>query len=175
MKKLSFLAATTISLAALVSSCGSSNPQSSSELQGISHSKWLDVTTTGMTPSTCAKTPDNCTMQDPVSKLKWSKRLADESAWHRAIIACVALSHNGQKAGDWRLPTKDELIAASANGIKDAASGDWISESGLDDLFWSATSWSARPSSAWMVFLASGSTIPNVKYSSGKGSVVCVQ
>ena len=123
-----------------------------------------------------AENPGNCSMQDPVSGLMWSKRLADESAWHRAIIACVALSHNGRKAGTWRLPTKDELRAAAANGIKDAASGDLISsESGFDNWFWSASSVSGYTSSAYIVDLASGSILHNVKYSSGEGSVVCVR
>ena len=35
--------------------------------------------------------------------------------WYAAYISCLALAYNGTKAGDWRLPTSDELEAWSSN------------------------------------------------------------
>jgi hypothetical protein len=155
---------------------GSSNPQSSSELQASSNSEWKDVTTTdGTTPSTCAETPDNCSMQDPVRGLIWSQILRRELNWFEALDACAALTHNGKEAGSWRLPADRELLAAYRNGIKDAASGDWISKSGLNDWFWSASFNSYEPISkyAQVVDLQYGNQFGNNKYANLP--VICVQ
>ncbi len=166
--KVSFLAATSIALAALVSSCGSSSPQSSSALQASSNSsmsRWVDVTTTdGTTPSTCAKTPANCSMQDPVSGLRWRKRLPSLEFWRGALDACAALTHNGKKAGTWRLPTKDELEAAYVNGIHDAG----IHQS---NWYWSADSYNTDQ--AWIVYLGDGK--PYLVNKGSYNAVVCVQ
>lgn len=173
--KLSFLAATSISLAALVSSCGSSNPQASSELQASSNSEWKDVTTTdGKTASTCAKTPANCSMQDPLSGLMWSKNLGDMEDWQGALQACAALTHNGQEAGTWRLPKKEELNDAYAHQISDAASGNWISvEEMKRDYFWSASSYSNGTDNAWVVNLGGGYTSNSSEFY--YSAVVCVR
>ena len=175
MKKLSFLAATTISLAALVSSCGSSNPKASSGLQASSNSKWQDVTTTdGKTASTCAETPANCTMKDNVSELKWSKKLRDRKNWQDAESACAALTHNGQKAGSWRLPKEEELVAAYTHQINDAASDNWISVHEMNDSpYWSASSYWTGSDNAWFVNLAFGYT--NYYGKTNLNAVVCVQ
>ena len=121
MKSL-FIVAISISLAALVSSCGSSGPQVSSGLLASSDSTWMDVTTTnGTARSTCEATPANCTMQDMASGLKWSKKFPLTTTWNGATSACANLTHNGQKAGTWHLPSKEQLVAANANGITRAA------------------------------------------------------
>ncbi|MCX6123373.1 MAG: DUF1566 domain-containing protein [Proteobacteria bacterium] len=174
--KLSFLAAaTTISLAALVSSCGSSNAQASSELQVSSNSKWKDVTTTdGTARSTCENTPANCTKKDMKTGNWWSQRLPELKNWEEALVACANLTHNGQKAGDWRLPTKDELETASANGILSAASADWIP---VDEMqyyyFWSASSHSLYINYAWLVNLGLGNAWFTDKWA--YSAVVCVR
>ncbi len=176
--KVSFLAATSISLAALVSSCGSSSPKSSSPLQASSNSSmsgWVDVTTTdGTTPSTCEKTPDNCTKKEIQSALWWSRQLPEKLAWQKAIDACAALTHNGQKAGTWHLPSKEQLVAAMNNGILGARSADWISWKDMrSDNHWSASSYSDFPNSAWHVYLGYGYTHVNSKDTDY--AVVCVQ
>lgn len=159
---------------------GSSNPQSSSELQASSNSEWKDVTTTdGTTPSTCAETPANCTMKEnwwrssrKRSGLSWSKRLPGDKNWEGALAACAALAHNGQEAGTWRLPTVHELTAAAQHGIKDAASGYWISLAN-DNWFWSASTDRLSDLPAGIVFLGDGYTASDNKNSFW--AVVCVQ
>ncbi len=172
--KLSFLAVTSISLAALVSSCGSSNPQDSSGLQASSNSNWVDVTTTdGTRPSTCKNTPANCTMKDVTRGLAWSKRLPN-ATWYKAKSACLALTHNGQKAGSWRLPTKDELESATSHDARGAAATNWITIEDMEEYFWSGSSLSSGSDSAWIVNLANGYTYyilnKNFNY-----AVACVQ
>ena len=104
----------------------------------------------------------------------WSKLLPDEKSWQGALDACAALTHNGKEAGSWRLPANRELLAAYGNGIKDAASGDWISESGLNDFFWSASSYSHDTNDAWIVDLGYGYTYYSLKTNFNL-AVVCVQ
>ena len=177
--KLSFLAATSISLAALVSSCKSSNPQASSELQASRNSKWLDVTTTdGTTPSTCAETPANCTMQDPISKLKWSNfykvsEVQGRLTWSGAITYCNDLNYNGQTAGSWRLPTREELLKAYEHEIISAASDNWMTLVDMQNYFWSASSYSYDADNAWIVHLGVGGTDYDVK--ANALAVVCVR
>ena len=134
-------------------------------------SRWVDVTTTnGITPSTCDATPANCTMQDPINRLKWSNRQPD-ARWQVAIDDCDTLTCNGVTG--WRLPTKDEFVAAYTNGIYSAARTNWMTKADGNDYFWSASSYSGNTGLAWVVNLAFGFTV-----SYGKGNdfvVVCVQ
>ncbi len=178
--KLSFLAATSISLAALVSSCGSSNPQASSELQASRNSQWLDVTTTdGITASNCMATPANCTKQDSVSKLNWSNSYKVSGVqtlldWSEANTYCNASTYNGQTAGSWRLPTRQELEDAYAHRITSAASRNWMTLQNIQHhYFWSASSSSANTSNAWFVDLGNGYTHSFNK--SNNYAVVCVR
>ncbi|NBQ53366.1 MAG: DUF1566 domain-containing protein, partial [Proteobacteria bacterium] len=119
---------------------------------------WADVTTTdGVTASTCSATPGNCTMQDKISRLKWSKKIAwwqrsktriDQfqlstgGTWQDAITQCSALLHNG--VSGWRLPTEKELTDAYNHGISSAATTDssWITLADMqfEGGFWSASS-----------------------------------
>ena len=144
-------------------------------------SNWVDVTTTnGTMPSTCNATPANCTMKDPISGLKWSNRRPD-ATWQGAIDHCRSLNYNG--VSGWRLPTREELRAASTNGIYAAAKEGWMTASDMNAIFWSSSSSFTTPAAngdtngAWYVFLWSGgSNHPNSGYSkSANLSVVCVQ
>jgi len=144
-------------------------------------SNWVDVTTTnGTMPSTCNATPANCTMKDTISGLKWSNRRPD-GTWQGAIDHCRALTYNG--VSGWRLPTKDELVAANTNGIFGAAKEGWKTASDMNAWFWSSSSSFTTPGAngdtngAWYVFLSSGSSNhSNSGYSkSANLSVVCVQ
>jgi len=65
---------------------------------------WKDVTTTnGTTASTCTATPANCTMQDKITGISWSKLQAN-ATWNTAWSNCQSLNYNGQTG--WRLPTQ---------------------------------------------------------------------
>ena len=136
---------------------------------------WKDVTTTtsGNT-SNCAVDTARCTMQDKISGLWWSK-LQSPSAqvtWSSAWTICINLSHNGKD--DWRLPTQKELMSAYNSGIRSAASTNWISESLVNNSFWSGSTQAFSGSSAWSVNLAYG----NAYGFYSKGStyrVVCVR
>ena len=145
---------------------------------------WKDVTTTnGTTASTCAATSANCTMQDKITGLWWSK-LQTAAAWNTAWSTCLTTlngtpygtnsvpGYNGQTG--WRLPTQKELMDAYNHGIRSAASDNWITEDSMDDnYFWSGSSVSYTTYSAWNVNLARGHT--NDTYKLNTKQVVCVR
>jgi hypothetical protein len=130
-----------------------------------------DVTTSdGLTPSICAElTAANCTMQDKITGLWWSKQA--NFSWNDAINYCDALNHNG--AVDWRLPTQKELLDAYNHGIRSAESNYWIDQTNMNSNFWSATTDSSGADSAWAMNLANGLTGPVGKIS--PSNVVCVR
>ena len=151
---------------------GVDDPNSSSDDDNV----WRDVTTTnGTTASTCEATTANCTMQDKISGLKWSELASSSATWQEAVTTCVGLTHNGQTAGSWRLPTQKELMDAFNHGISSAARTDvhWMTILDMQRVFWSSSSSALTTSNAWNVVLAHGDA-----YISGKNSglaVVCVQ
>ncbi len=130
---------------------------------------WKDVTTSdGVTGPSCGSTTSNCTMQDKISGLWWSK-MQTPGTWSQAFSICDTSTHNGQT--DWRLPTQKELMDAYNHGIRSAASdqwtnganNNWIIEVNMNLDFWSATTDSMPPaaiSQAWTVNLATGKTKP---------------
>jgi hypothetical protein len=144
---------------------------------------WKDVTTTnGTTASTCAATPVNCTMQDKITGLWWSKQQT-ATFWDTAWSTCLTTlngttygtnsvpGYNGQTG--WRLPTQKELMDAYNHGIRSAASNNWITEGNMINTFWSGSSVSYSTNYAWYVNLAKGSTSHASKdYPS---QVVCVR
>ena len=142
---------------------------------------WKDVTTTnGTTASTCTATPANCTMQDKITGLWWSKSVSSQISWENAWTQCKTThnnpgGYNGQTG--WRLPTQKELMEAYTHDIGSAASSNWIPESGgaggIYSNFWSGSTDSTATANAWSMNLSSGLT-----NKSGKGdtrSVVCVR
>ena len=127
---------------------------------------WKDVTTTnGTTASTCAATSGNCTMQDKITGLWWSK-LQASGAWDTAWNTCVATLNNTTYSGNsvagyngqtgWRLPTQKELLEAYTHGIRSAASTNWIFEGMMNYWFWSGSSVSTGSYYGWNVNLATG-------------------
>jgi hypothetical protein len=123
---------------------------------------WKDVTTTnGTTASTCAATSANCTMQDKITGLWWSKQQTG-AAWNTAWSTCLTTlngttygtnsvpGYNGQTG--WRLPTQKELMDAYNHGIRSAADkppiNNWITEASIAaNYFWSGSSVSSATSS----------------------------
>ena len=139
---------------------------------------WKDVTTTnGTTASTCTATPANCTMQDKITGISWSK-LQASAEWNTAWINCQSLNYNGQTG--WRLPTQKELMEAYTHGIRSipssysAASTNWMTEANMLNNFWSGSSVSGNPGNAWFVYLANGNT-DNYYGKSSTSQVVCVR
>jgi hypothetical protein len=161
---------------------GVDDPNSSSDDDNV----WKDVTTVGTGGASCADnptgspgSPENCTMQDKISGLKWSKRVTSGVSWQDAITACNASLHNGQTAGSWRLPTQKELLDAYNHGITSAARTDayWMTLGNMQSLFWSSSSSSRWPTGAWVVVLVDGTAwetaLGTGKF--GNNAVVCVQ
>jgi hypothetical protein len=138
---------------------------------------WKDVTTTGdgVTASTCAATSAHCTMQDKITGLHWSKLQGTSRTWPQAINDCDILSqipyYNG--ATDWRLPTQKELMEAYNHGIRSAESANWMTAAQMNAWFWSASSVSNDPDSAWFVLLAIGKPHHNSKTDTTQ--VLCVR
>ena len=100
--------------------------------------------------------------------LKWSNKRPD-ATWQGAIDHCNALNYGGVTG--WRLPTKDELVAAYNNGIYGAAKVGWMTASEMDAIFWSSSS--ITSSNAWGVYLPTGGSLNSSK--NYYYAVVCVQ
>jgi hypothetical protein len=132
---------------------------------------WKDVTTTnGTTASTCTATPANCTMQDKITGLSWSKS-QQSTDWNTAWSNCQSLNYNGQTG--WRLPTQKELMEAYTHGIRSAARTNWMTEGDMGSWFWSGSSVSFYTNGAGIVNLADGYTGNAAKADAGQ--VVCVR
>ena len=150
-------------------SLGSAGVASSSATVQVTNSTptWVDVTTTnGTTPSTCNATPSNCTMRDPISGLKWSKKQPGGAAggeaalpwlynWQPAKSACSSLYYNG--VSGWHLPTKQEFVDAINNGMGSAAMANWMTYSDMSrDYFWTSSNYPPWSDVAWAVVPATG-------------------
>jgi hypothetical protein len=59
---------------------------------------WKNVTNAGTGGVSCASnpsgSPENCTMQDKITGLWWSKR-QPSAAWWQAVSGCQSLNYNG--------------------------------------------------------------------------------
>jgi hypothetical protein len=145
---------------------------------------WKDVTTTnGTTASTCAAKASNCTMQDKITGLWWSK-LQPMVSWNAAWNTCnstlntttypgnISVGYNGQTG--WRLPTQKELLEAYTHGIRSAARTNWIPETNMFHWYWSGSNWSWDTTQAAKVGPAVGDSNFDIK-SSTTLRVVCVR
>jgi hypothetical protein len=95
-----------------------------------------------------------------------------DQTWKKAMQSAANLA-DGQcglsddsRRGDWRLPTKDELVAMMDKKYKKpalsnaAGTGKWTEGdafTGVQWWYWSSTTHSSRTSSAWYVVLYYGS------------------
>lgn len=118
-----------------------------------SNAVWIDTTADGK----CDDFNDECRFTDKISGLEWSEVQSSNAAWGSAITICDNLTFGG--AGTWRLPTQKELMAAYVNGIYSAATEYWASKGKFGENYtWSSTTESTITTSAWVVFLNSGTT-----------------
>jgi hypothetical protein len=108
------------------------------------------------------------TMRDNATGLWWSNYRGAMN-WDTAMSHCGNLSYNGASAGSWRVPTKDELVAASNNGISAQGRTGWITN--FNSYFWSSVSDDGY--GAWDVVLANGYADYGGKYLTDQ--VVCVR
>ena len=106
---------------------------------------------------------DNGTITDTATGLVWLKN-ADcfgKKDWNSAMSSAQSLSSgscglsDGSKAGQWRLPTKDELkaIFSKKNGFTNVQSG----------LYWSSTTIAYDTDSAWIVSMLYGDVYNDFK------------
>ena len=120
---------------------------------------WKDVTTTALgVASSCTADSVNCTIQDKITGLWWSKTLSSV-AWWQAVSNCQNLNHNGQTG--WRLPTQKELLDAYNHGIRSAASTNWL----LPNYLWSASTQSNSKGQAWKINIRDGASTTENKWS----------
>jgi hypothetical protein len=142
----------------VVDSWNSNTDCGGNEIDAGDANVWKDVTTTnGSTASSCAATPANCTKQDKITGLYWSKEYTSVfGGWPGAWSHCFNLTHNGQ-AG-WRLPTHKEMLEAYAHGIYSAQDISWIWGYNMMQNIWSGSSYSQDTTKGWAVSLARGSS-----------------
>ncbi|MCX6106073.1 MAG: DUF1566 domain-containing protein [Proteobacteria bacterium] len=132
---------------------------------------WKDVTTDASSnASTCSGTPANCTYQDKVSGLSWSKSPGQKD-WANALLYCSSLTYNNQTG--WRLPTQKELMNAYEHGMMTASNANWLTSTQMQSYFWSSSTYSAYTYYAWIVGPGSGSTSYNTKFT--QYDVSCVR
>jgi len=108
------------------------------------------------------------------TRMLWWSRLKQKMTWEEAMKWAANLAHgqcglsDGSKAGDWRLPTKEEWEAMVDRRYKNpalsnaAGTGQWKEGdafSGVMSSFFSSWYWSSTSkdmSSAWLVYLYDG-------------------
>ncbi len=123
------------------------------------------------------------TVTDTRTGLIWLKNANcfKRQNWETAKQSAAKLAHgqcglsDGSKAGDWRLPTKDELSAMVDKKYEDPAlsnatgTNKWKEGNAFSDVqagvYWSSTTYASNASIAWDVYLGSGSV--NTGYKSG--------
>ena len=102
---------------------------------------------------------------DGVSGLQWTSVQAKSQTWQMARATCGDLSWNG--AQGWRLPTKNDLVAAFEHGIRFAGSS-------FDELlFWSSSSYSRGSDYRWIMDLMEGEALPG--YKNDDYAVLCIK
>jgi hypothetical protein len=106
----------------------------------------------GSNPGACNDDEDQCTYEDLLTGLTWSKANIEPVPWVNAVTYCT-----GTLAGysDWRSPTLNELNQAAIDGIDSVSSPNFIITDNKT-VYWSATTNSSLPTQAWTVDLAGG-------------------
>lgn len=133
--------------------------------------------------TTPATSGDESVYRDRISGLNWTRGndtsgmdwdSAEGNSAPYALEYCNSLNHGGITAGNWRVPTQKELMAAYEHGIHDLDDDHTATDNlgDLDSVFWSSSTRSNSTSSAWFVFLGNGSTNNSSKTDSY--SVLCV-
>ncbi len=107
------------------------------------------------------------TVLDMETGLVWMRDSSDMGmqSWDAAILACINDVKNaaysltdGSVAGDWRLPSRDELYAI-ANGTEPVRSGNMRAFiSVATSYYWSSTTYASNTAGAWLVSFDNGST-----------------
>ena len=183
--KITLTAATTISTVNAIS-CPAGRPASAVFSKAVAYTQpWQDVTTVngGSTHVACGL--NTCIYKDNVAGstiqgLQVTGILSGSGSttlttgpatfkWAGAVSACARSQYGGYPVNTWRLPTKDELVALSADGISSLAGqsqiSNFLSIANTSNPFWSSDQTSQN--TAYNVNLATG-----VTNSAGKGSGV---
>lgn len=112
-----------------------------------------------LTPGGCFQTSSNeCLYGDRISKLQWTKTIANESSWPSAMASCESLVYQNQN--DWRLPTQNELMEAYIHGFSVHFSNAWMHSNTAETLFWTSTPYSLKEFEAWAGNLSMGKMMP---------------
>ena len=120
--------------------------------------------------SSCSTSPANCTFQDKITRLKWSKMATTTSNWTDAIVQCEQTT--GTASSGWRLPTQKELMSAYEHGIVTASNSNWISSTAFVAPLWSSTTSNENGSNAWTLGLLTGNAAAMPK--NGANQYICV-
>lgn len=112
--------------------------------------------------------PDEPTVIENNTKLEWLKDVVTNKTWDEAVIFCDELIYGGHD--DWRLPIPQELLT-----IKNSVNTYFPDILPLDGNFWSATSCSDSPLSAFSVNVKNGTVGRSSKNMNTNHQVKCVR
>lgn len=118
----------------------------------------------------CESNPGNCAIEDLMTGLTWFKGDGGVKNWYEAVRYCDQLTLNGKP---WRLPTQKELMVAYANTIRNTVKANTVQDYNLP--WWTSTTDSKDPLNGWVVNLASGETVSQLKTLKTTGKALCVR
>jgi hypothetical protein len=98
---------------------------------------------------------EDCVYADRIAALLWAQSDQVDRMWEDAITFCDGLNAAafGGYASGWRVPTQVELMHAYADGIWSQMSAAKLN---LGGGFWSTTTNSTDPTTAWIAFINDG-------------------
>jgi hypothetical protein len=97
---------------------------------------------------------------DSLTGLIWQKAAATDKTWEEALAYCEASTAGG--TGDWRLPTKKELVSLVDFATSSPAS-EFPDISSSTTYFWSSTTYKGAITKAWGTRFSDGRTYYSTK------------
>ena len=107
---------------------------------------------------------------DSLTSLVWQKAATTDKTWEEALVYCEASTAGG--TGDWRLPTKKELVSLVDFSTSSPAS-EFPELSSSTTYFWSSTTYKGAITKAWDTRFSDGRTYYSTK--SDTQSALCVR
>ena len=130
---------------------------------------FADVTTNDGGRSIIACNETSCIYRDRITELDVAEALivTTPTDWSGAMAHCAQTTNGGYPAGSWRLPTQKESMSLYNHGLKHRFTS-------MTGWFWTATSYAADPSIAWVHEIETGNMYQTTA-KSNTASFYCVR